>query len=153
MERRIQILAYLAFIIYVTKASSSCFSSQMQTALSGANSYAQNMKRFLGHCDSDDDLKKPMKSLGRHIEQVIKDIELINIIYQTNSYWIDLRAKIGKFTWTQDNTEPKFMRFETGYPKSHDTDSYCVFLTPHKKWHNGVCNTSRQFVCETDLCY
>ncbi|XP_071124107.1 hepatic lectin-like [Mytilus edulis] len=72
---------------------------------------------------------------------------------KVNGFWIDMKAKIGKFYWTQDNTKPDFLSFEKGYPQSYDTDSLCVFLTQHKKWHNGVCSNSVQFICESDLCY
>lgn len=94
MERRIPILAWLVFIVYVENVSSSCVSSRMQAALSNTKTFAQRMNSYLDKCDSDHDLKKPMKLLGRHTEQVIKNIELINIILQSKCVIHQLKAAI-----------------------------------------------------------
>lgn len=83
MELRIGLhtLVSLVIVVYVTNASSSCFSRSMRTTLTNTNRYAKSLKGYLGKCDNEDDVKKPMKSLRRHIEQVEQDIKLINSIY------------------------------------------------------------------------
>ena len=88
---------------------------------------------------------------GGHLASVHSDQEkdfILSLVHSVK-FWIGGNDREDEKEWVwSDGSDFDYSLWGTGQPNNWNNDENCLLFTEEKKWNDGGCNGTRQFVCK-----
>jgi hypothetical protein len=76
-------VALVLFLFVKAVSCKSCVSQNAVNTLNSAKTPLKNIEKYLGKCDGDGVLKKPLVSIARCVNKLQKEFEIVNHVFHS----------------------------------------------------------------------